>query len=964
MFAISIEKMVKNKGLFLCMLMACVFSVSLLASIPAFENAVKVRVLRMALLDRQYETGLPPLVHRITYSDSQIAEYGDGSIETFNTWYDSEFIPRFGMPVAASQVTFTHHSSVYLHVSPDNQSAPLFGARTRQNAQVPATVRGGIMHTTGLFDHVELVAGRFPNEPDASGTIEVVVSEIAAVQMPFMLGSEYLQRYTVPFDGSSEDVRFRVVGVIRMSDPADPFWVTPLSKKNPYATYETFMNTFHTEGTSRFSALWTTTFDHTAIIPENLQTILDAASEENTGTLINVDILQSAIEREIELGTFLLVLLVPNLALLVFFIIMMSGLILDHDKVEISLLRSRGAGKGHVLTMYTIQTLLIAGLAIAMGIPLSVLLCSAMGASSGFLEFVGRAPLEVTVTENVFWYAFAGAGLYVVSTLLPVLFSKNDSIVIQRRIKAKRGTKLFFEKYYLDLVLIGVSLYGYIAYRNLSELLTVTDAEVSEYAADPLIFLLSTFFLVGCAMLFTRLYPYIIRILFRVGQSVWPPAIYASLSAARSRPRSRYIMLFIIMAVAISLYAAAAARTINSNYLDRAMYDIGADLVIKERWPFIDRSPVYTDGGTTYVPPHVKDAFFNEPPFEIYSEPDGVALATKVYRNSRTRVMKLGGKSVDNMNVIAIYPDEFARVSWWRDDMFSYHFNEMMNAMSLNPHVVLLSRGLMEHLGVSHGDEVIVMWENNTNNLNCYVFDAVDLFPTFNPVAPDGAPTHLIVMNYELVKSEYRLEPYEVWIMVEDTASSTDIMQYILDNRELPTLFFDNDPKTHKIDPRIPQFSINDSQKALAAILNDPQIVSMNGFLTLSFVMTLAVMAVGFLVFWSFDLRSRRLQISIMRSAGMSQGGVTAMLLWEQALLSLLPLAVGFLLGEIGSGLFVPMFEMGGSESPLPFRIFRLAEDSMRVGIIVSVIILLAIAMLWLMAARIKISQTLKLGEE
>jgi putative ABC transport system permease protein len=410
----------------------------------------------------------------------------------------------------------------------------------------------------------------------------------------------------------------------------------------------------------------------------------------------------------------------------------------------------------------------------------------------------------------------------------------------------------------------------------------------------------------GCAMLFTRLYPYIIRLLFSVGRSVWPPAIYASLSAARSRPRSRYIMLFIILTIANSLVTSASARTINQNCLDRAMYDIGADLVIQERWSFTDPNPQFDLTTGAYIKPDDKELFFIEPPFEIFSEPQGVALATKVYRNNRAMVMRPNGSSVYGVNVMAIYPDEFARVSWRRDDMYAYHLNYMMNAMSVNPNVVLLSRRLMDQLGLSHGDEIQVLWANNRDALPCYVYDAVDYFPTFNPLTPDVTLAHLVVMNYELINAEYRLEPYEVWMMKEEEASSTDIAQYILNNRESQSAqvnvpqFGLNAPR---IDISIHPLSVNNAQASLASVRNDPLILSMNGFLTLNFVMILAVTVAGFLVFWSFDLRSRRLQISIMRSAGMPKTGVIAMLLWEQVLLSLLPLIAGFVLGRIGSSL-------------------------------------------------------------
>jgi putative ABC transport system permease protein len=954
MLAILTGKMIKNKGLYLCLFIACVLSVAIIAGMPAFESAIKKLMLQRELSELQYQAGLPPLVHRITLQDVQINGYGDDSIKTCGLWVQNSVIAPFGLPVAARQVIFQLKNVAAFHAIPDNTGELLRNI--------------SLLCVSDFFDHVELVAGRLPNEPADQGIIEAVVSENAAVMVPYMLGSEYfLSEKEVP--GA---VRFKVVGVVRMTSPADPFWVTPLSDINPYTTYETFIKTFYnslSEGLSLFSVQWVTTFDHTAIGPENIQPIIETVETSSFNVeLSNIQTLQDTVQREFRLSTFILVLLIPNLALLVLFIIMMSGLIIDHDKVEISLLYSRGAGKWQVIAMYGLQTLLIAGAAIVAGIPLSLLLCSVMGASSGFLEFARRAPLQVTATAKVFLYAAAGAGIFIVSMLLPILLSKSSSIVEERRLKASRNSKPFFEKYYLDVVLLGVSLYGYFSYQNLANLLTDTSVEVAEYTHDPLIFLISTFFLMGVAMLFARLYPYIIRVLFHLGNSFWPPAIYASLSAARSRPRSRYIMLFIIVTISAGLYSAAAARTINQNYADRALYDIGADLVIQENWPYVDPNPQYVADGRpnagAYIIPPIEVVTYSEPPYEIFSEPAGVALTTKVYRNTKATVNVIT-ETIHDVEVMAIYPDEFAQVSWWRGDMYSYHLNHLMNAMSVNPNVVLLSRDLMERLALSHGDEINVISPSNMARVFCYVYDALDYFPTFNPQSQEDGPAYLLVMNYELVRSAFKLEPYEIWIKKKDGALSADIERYLRDNRVAFDATNSNDMRIRQfIDPRIPQFSVKDAQAKLESVYSDPAVLSMNGLLTLSFVMTLLILIAGFFVFWIFEMRSRRLQISIMRSVGMSQGSVIAMLLWEQVLLSLLPLIAGFVLGRLGCKLFVPMFEMGSFDSPLPFRIFILAEDSLRVGIIVAAAIVLSIAILWFMAARIKLSQTLKLGEE
>ena len=946
MLAISIGKIIKNKGLFLCLFLACVFSVALIASIPVYENAINNRMLQRELRELEVSRSRPPLVHNLSFQGTVIAQYMGGSTDALDSFVHDTITPRFLLPITETRLTLLRSTVMLHHVSPYGDMLDVG--------------RSSMVYTRDFFEHVELVAGRFPTGNANSDVIEVVVSEAGAVAMPFMLDSMYALNFSRAADTvNSEDgfVRMRVVGIVRETDPNDTFWrIRPLTARNMYTTYESFINTFLVGEDSNFTANWESALDHTALEPDHVQYVLDVLQEGGHGSISNLPVLRRAVAREAEFGPFLWVLQAPIFALLIFFIIMMAGLILEHDKVEIALLYSRGASKGRVFTMYAIQTSLLAVLGLAVGIPLSLLLCLVLGSSAGFLEFAGRAPLDVAVTTTVVQYAVAGAGLFIVSILLPILFSPATGIVSQRRAKVKKDVKPFFEKYYLDIILLGASLYGYFSYQNLTQLISEADFAVPHYSIDPLIFLIATFFFVGSAMLFTRLYPYIIRLLFNAGRSFWSPPIYASLSAARSRPRSRYIMLFIIMTTAIGLFAASAARTINQNQLDRAMYSIGADLIIAERWSFVDPDPQFCPETGLYLRPPDQYLLFTEPPFERFLEPEGVAMATKVYRNDRAvvRTLMRGATpfrdfgrpvSVQNVNVMAIYPDEFAEVAWWRSDMFDYHLYHKMNAMSMNPNVVLLSRNLMERLGVLHGDEVRVTWAHNTHEAVLYVYDAVDFFPTFYSAAPNGAAQYLIIMNYELVKAEFRIEPYEIWIVKDDSASATDIVQHYLDND-------------------ISLLRTRETQAVLADVRNDPLILSMNGFLTLSFVMILTITLVSFLIFWTFELRSRRLQISIMRSMGMSQGDVTVMLLWEQVLISFLPLLIGFVLGEIGSSLFVPMFEMGGDSATLPFKVFRQAGDSLLVGTIISGSILVAVAMLWYMVARINVSQTLKLGEE
>jgi putative ABC transport system permease protein len=425
-------------------------------------------------------------------------------------------------------------------------------------------------------------------------------------------------------------------------------------------------------------------------------------------------------------------------------------------------------------------------------------------------------------------------------------------------------------------------------------------------------------------------------------------------------------MLFIIMTISIAIYSASAARTINRNEIDRVMFDVGADIVVHERFQFIDPNPEYIlerpmdpTSWTLVIRPN-QELFFTELPFEIYTNPEGVEIATKVYRNERASLRIPGGVRASNIQVMAIYPDEFAQVAFWRDDMFDYHFNYLMNAMSVNQNHILVSRNLMERLDWSHGDEIVVSWQTvlGETSVNCIIYDAIDAFPNWNPINEDGRATALVVMSYELVRSKFNVEPYEVWISVNGLTSNQDIITSIFESRDTAIM------RGHFIDEKQPMFAFYSLERRIDDVRNDPFITAMNGFLSLNFALTLALMIIGFLVFWIFEMRSRRLQISIMRSSGVSQFSIIIMLMWEQVFLTILPLIAGFVLGNIGASLFVPLFELSGHQSPLAFRIFMQTSDSIRVGIIVSGSILLAMIMIWFIAARIKISQTLKLGEE
>jgi putative ABC transport system permease protein len=65
------------------------------------------------------------------------------------------------------------------------------------------------------------------------------------------------------------------------------------------------------------------------------------------------------------------ILQIPIYALLAAFVFMVSGQILSMEQGEIAVLKSRGAGRSQIISIYLIQSGLIAAVSLAAGLPLS-----------------------------------------------------------------------------------------------------------------------------------------------------------------------------------------------------------------------------------------------------------------------------------------------------------------------------------------------------------------------------------------------------------------------------------------------------------------------------------------------------------------------------------------------------------------------------------------------------------------
>lgn len=160
--------------------------------------------------------------------------------------------------------------------------------------------------------------------------------------------------------------------------------------------------------------------------------------------------------------------------------------------------------------------------------------------------------------------------------------------------------------------------------------------------------------------------------------------------------------------------------------------------------------------------------------------------------------------------------------------------------------------------------------------------------------------------------------------------------------------------------------SMKDASAEVTEMKNDPMTQGINGFFTLSFLVTMLITFVGFFIYWILAIKGRLLQFGILRSMGLSRMSVILVLLWEQLLVSVTAILAGLGLGTLTAELFAPILEcnVDAADQMLPFLVVAYPVDYWRIVGIVAIMMAAAAAVLGRIVFRLRAGEALKLGED
>ena len=575
-------------------------------------------------------------------------------------------------------------------------------------------------------------------------------------------------------------------------------------------------------------------------------------------------------------------------------------------------------------------------------------MCRAAASTDGFLRFTAKDIGTYKFVWQMLVYAVAAAVIMVLFITVPV-WKKSKDAISERSSRGRISKKKpLWEKCFIDVILLALS--AYLLYNYNKQKSTLAISVLENRSIDPVMILDNSLFIFAAALLCVRLTGLIILLVDRLFKKHFSPAMYASfLQLKRTRYNQGFLAVFLIMTVAGGIFDANMARTMNSNMEKRIVYNVGCDAIYNE--DFRLRIQYNKDGSVNWM--------YDEPDFGKYESLKNEGICdgvTRVLEDERVDI-SAGSGSVSDAYLMAINTKEFGETaklqSDQNDDINDVHWFNYLNELAKEPDGVIISSNLAKALGLKVGDSL---------NYSRYVPEAVDDdqiyasenakvcaivkgFPGYERYTyetdAEGNVTeqekYLIVANYATVVEKFGMTPYSVWMNLSKGKTVDDIYK-----------------------------NLTSAQQLIEENKNSATVQITNGIFTLSFILSLIVCSVGFLLYWVMTLKQRELQFGIYRAMGMRMREVKAMLLNEQIFLSFLPLLAGAGIGIAATAMFVRLISIIylPQKHNIGVNVYIYPSDMLELAGVLFVAVAVCYVVISRLLKSMKIAQALRLGED
>ena len=925
-----------KKWMFICLLLGSILLIATAASYPMYRNAVSNRMLQDEFGQSLEDNGeWPAMIDMVIMSKKNENGTAMSGMEKIT----AELPKTLGL---------TEKNAILFYAL---TSADAHSMMNREDSD-DRSIR--LAYMSNIDEHITFLDGDIYSETgvDENGYIEVIINESAMLSLDVVVGECY--EFNGLKDVEGNILRIKIAGIFKEDNNSDFYW----QNSGEALQMMFFMNDslFRTMFTGANAGKYSITCHYNVLFQYDDVQASDVADlvsktnylteESNYKSVVStpdyMNVLSVYTNKESRINTTLFILQIPVMLLLCAFLFMISCQMYELEQNDISVLKSRGASRGQIFRLYLYQNMVLSILGMLVGLPLGSLFCRILGSANNFLEFKIKRSLTVSYNTDVFLYAGVAVLVSILIMTVPALKHSKLSIVNLKQKKALKK-RSWWEKCFLDVIFLGVSIYGFYSYsRNTDSLL---QNALKGEALDPLLYISSSLFILGAGMLLLRLQPLLVGLIYLIRRKKWHPASYASfMETMKNGRKQQYIMLFMILTVSLGMFNAVSARTILQNTLDNTEYLDGADIIMQETWK--DNSAFVGSD------PSIEFQYY-EPDYARFTGLKGAQCYTKVLDETKAYVT-ISGTERQSVEVMGIHTKEFGTITSVADEILAKPYYQYLNDLAVNAEGVLVSADFRSVLGYKEGD-LLVFYNASGERARGVIVGFFDYWPSYEPTTVtldegnnvNKTANYLIVGHLSTLQQYWGTTPYQVWISVKDNENTDFFYQWIANNN-------------------ITLSSYTDRDKDVETVTEDPLLQGMNGVLTMSFIVMIILCAVGYLIYWIMSIRSREMMFGVLRAFGMHKEEILQMLINEQIFSGIYSIFAGILIGTIAYKMFVPMLQMAYSTTAqvLPLVLITETSDMVRLYLVVSATMVLCIVILTLLVNKLNITKALKLGEE
>ena len=517
-------------------------------------------------------------------------------------------------------------------------------------------------------------------------------------------------------------------------------------------------------------------------------------------------------------------------------------------------------------------------------------------------------PVLLLLTHNPFAALFDLRWL-ILGTMLVVLLAMGLAtfratrfdVLALRRESSRESRPPFWQRAYLDLIalfcaLVGYAVAVYVVNANL------LDDKVRVVLQAPLILVTSTLLLLAGALIFLRLFPYLLRLclfLFARGRGV---TSLLSLGLMSRAPRQALRMVLLLtFALAFTIFALLFSTSQQQHLLDVAAYQTGADFSGEV-------TPFQSDTLTRQLAP--------------YQHIAGVHTVTMGYTAALRSATGNTPTGDTPIKMLAIDPATFAAATSWASlpsdsrDLLLQQLTRQRATLqqkftagareaqsTLLPIVIDTQASQLLHLQVGSQIHFFQTIGGNATedgvaiNPNCVVIGEVPTIPSINDNAGIGNGEAGVLLDYQSYNTLVQIQGRQagltqpanyLWLNTADDAHTLAHVRSTLTQGPLALS------------------QLNDRRAILTTLKVDPLYLNFVGVLVLGAIAPILLALVGNLLSSWWSARNRVSSFVVLRALGSSSAQLNLILFCEQALIYLTALMLGLLFGFLLATLTLP----------------------------------------------------------